>query len=82
MEYEVNVAKAGKYELSAQVVTANYDQKLFVSANDKEAVMKMPFTLGSWKECEPVTLALKEGVNTLRFLRRPSQYGMAVKSSS
>ena len=81
IEYEITVPKAGKYLLSAQVVTANYNQTLVVSANDTEAVLKMPFTVGRWQDCKPVTLVLKEGENTLRFLRRnPPQYGMAVKS--
>jgi hypothetical protein len=43
--------------------------------------MEMPFTVGKWQESKSVTLALKEGVNTLKFLRRdPPQHGMAIKS--
>ncbi len=81
MEYEVEVAKAGKYELSALVVTPKHSQKLHVSANGTSAVMEMPFTVGKWQESDPVTLELKEGVNTLKFLRRdPPQHGMAIKS--
>ena len=47
-EYEVTVPRAGKYSLTAQVVTANYDQRLNVSANDAESeiAMTMPFTIG------------------------------------
>ena len=83
LEYEIRVPKAGKYSLTAQVVTANYDQRINVAANDAESeiVMEMPFTVGSWQDSKPVTLTLKKGENALRFLRRnPPQYGLAVKS--
>ena len=58
-----------KYSLTAQVVMANYNQRLHVSVNDavSEIAMEMPFTL-------------EEGENTLRFWRnQPPQYGLAIK---
>lgn len=82
LEYSVNVPKAGKYALTARVVTANYDQRLNVSVGkaDSEMVMNMPFTLGKWQESEPVILNLKQGENTLRLWRdQPPQYGMAIR---
>jgi formylglycine-generating enzyme required for sulfatase activity len=82
-EYQVTVPRSGKYTLTAQVVTANYDQRLNVSANDadSEIVIEMPFTVGNWQDTKPVTLTLEEGENTLRFWRdRPPQYGLAIKS--
>jgi len=83
LEYKVTAPRAGKYALSARVVTANYKQRLNVSANDAgpEATMEMPFTVGNWQDAKPVTVTLKEGQNTLRFWRdNPPQYGLAVKS--
>ena len=82
-EYKITVPRSGKYHLTAQVVTANYDQRLNVSVGnaDSEIVMEMPFTVGKWQESEPVTLTLEQGENTLRFRRnQPPQYGMAVKN--
>ena len=82
-EYEVTIPRAGNYSLTAEVVTANYDQRLNVAANGSEAttVLTMPFTLGKWQQSEPVTLTLKEGANVLRFWRdQPPQYGLAIKS--
>jgi formylglycine-generating enzyme required for sulfatase activity len=82
-EYKITVPRSGKYSLTARVVTANYDQQLVVSANDNESgiTMTMPFTVGKWGECEPVTLTLKKGSNTLQFLRcNPPQKGVAIKS--
>lgn len=82
-EYNVTVPKAGQYSLTAQVVTANSNQRLIVSANESApgAAMEMPFTLGNWQHSQPVTLTLKEGANVLRFSRTdPPQYGLAIKS--
>ncbi|MDP6634088.1 MAG: SUMF1/EgtB/PvdO family nonheme iron enzyme [Phycisphaerae bacterium] len=81
-EYEITAPRAGKYSLTARVVTANYAQQLVVSANDEPRVaMTMPFTVGKWRTSEPVTLTLKKGANTLRFLRhKPPQKGVAIKS--
>jgi len=81
-EYKVMAPRAGQYSLTAQVVTANYDQRLNVAVNDagSEIVMQMPFTVGNWQDSKPVTVTLKEGENTLHFWRdQPPQYGLAVK---
>ena len=81
-EYKVTVPRSGNYLLAAQVVTANYNQRLNVSVNDadSEIVMEMPFTVGNWQDSKPITLALKKGENTLKFWRNPPpQYGLAIK---
>jgi len=82
-EYEITVPAAGTYSLTAEVVTANYDQRLNVAANDGESplVITMPFTLGKWQETESVTVTLKESANVLRFWRDdPPQQGVSVRS--
>ena len=80
-EYTIAAPAAGKYTLSAQVVTVNYDQWLKVSANEgSEVAMPMPFTEGEWQNSKPVTVTLVKGENTLRFWRdAPPQKGVAVK---
>ena len=81
-EYEIAVPRSGKYSLTAQVVTANYDQRLNISVNDadSEMVMQMPYTVGYWQYSKPVMLTLVQGENTLRFWRdQPPQYGLAIK---
>jgi len=57
-EYKITVPRSGKYSLTARVVTANYDQQLYVSANgaESEIAIEMPFTVGKWRDSEPVTL--------------------------
>jgi formylglycine-generating enzyme required for sulfatase activity len=80
-EFEVDVPTAGMYLLTARVVTANYDQKLMVTVNEKEVEMTLPFTLGEFKNSKPITLILQKGKNTIKFLRRkPPQFGIAIKS--
>ena len=81
-EYSFLVPQSGKYSLTAQVVTANFNQKLNLSVNDDDSVITlgMPFTVGRWEKSKPVTVSLKEGRNILRFWRdQPPQYGMAIR---
>ena len=80
-EYTISVPQAGKYALTAQVVTVNYDQWLKVSANEKaDVAMPMPFTEGEWQDSKPVELTLQKGENTLRLWRdAPPQKGLAIK---
>lgn len=70
-EYTVDVPKAGKYELTARVVTPTGDQHLFVKINGKgEPVdMTLPLTLGMWDESAPVEVSLIKGKNVLHCSR-------------
>jgi hypothetical protein len=69
--YEIEVPAAGRYALSANVVTVNRDQFFLVAANDaKEPVrMEMPYTVGKWGATAPVTVSLAKGMNKLSFNR-------------
>ena len=83
VQYAIHAPAAGKYALSARVVTMNHDQMLQVATHEGAAPIRlaMPFTLGKWKDSEPVVIELKKGSNILTFSRREApQYGMAVKS--
>lgn len=81
-EYKITTPRAGKYALTARVVTNQYDQRLNVAVNDADSktTIEMPFTLGQWQQSEPITLTLEEGENTVRLWRdQPPQYGVAIK---
>ncbi len=83
--YTIDVPKAGKYALSARVVTMNPAQTLHVAANDDSSrqTLDLPLSCGKWQDSEPVVLELKAGKNTLNFARsKAPQYGVAVKSFS
>ncbi len=82
-EYPITASHAGRYALTARVVTMNHEQTLNVSANDDptETTIPLPFTAGQWQDTEPVVIELKQGANVLKFSRtNPPQYGVAVKA--
>jgi hypothetical protein len=70
-KYRVTAPEAGRYTLSARMVTVNYNQNLHVSVNGGEydAKVKGPYTAGKWQDTDPVTIALNKGSNTLLFNR-------------
>jgi formylglycine-generating enzyme required for sulfatase activity len=85
VEYKVKVPAACKYNLEAEVVTANFKQHLKVIVNGDESSeqqLDLPWTNGFWADTtSPCVLSLQAGENTLRFWRdNPPQYGVAVKS--
>lgn len=83
LEYKVETKHRGRYELVAEVVTANYYQQLKISANgndSSDAVMVLPFTNGYWQRSPPVILHLEEGRNIIRFWReKPPQHGVSIR---
>jgi hypothetical protein len=80
-EYAFDAPAAGKYALSARVVTVSPDQHLFVAANDaKEPVdITAPYTLGKWDKTPPVEVSLAKGRNLLRFSRPETAKGLTIK---
>lgn len=65
----VEVQNAGKYRLSARVVTVRDSGKIQVVANQaKEAVaLAIPYTYGKWEQTPPVEVVLVSGRNVLDF---------------
>jgi hypothetical protein len=70
-EYTFDAPAAGKYTLTARVVTPSRRQHLFVSANgSKELVdIALPHTVGMWDTTKPVEITLVKGKNVLTFSR-------------
>lgn len=67
-EYTFDAPAAGKYALTAKLVTPSWQQNLLVSANGGEQVqIALPFTVGMWDTTEPVQVELKQGRNLLKF---------------
>jgi hypothetical protein len=71
MEYTFDAPKAGKYALTARLVTPAPRQHLFLVVNGAKeaAAIPLPYTIGLWGELEPVEIELKQGQNTLSFHR-------------
>jgi hypothetical protein len=69
-EYTFDAPKAGKYALTARVVTPSWKQHLLVKANASNPVdIALPFTIGMWGKTQPVEITLNKGKNVLTFSR-------------
>jgi hypothetical protein len=80
-EYTFDAPAAGKYALSARVVTVSPDQHLLVTANEaKEPVdLTAPYTIGKWEQTKPVEVSLAKGKNVLHFTRTDPVKGMSIR---
>jgi hypothetical protein len=80
-EYVIEAPAAGRYRLTARVVTPSWKQSLMVTANDaaQPVPMPLPFTVGMWETAEPVEIELVQGRNVLRFSRPDATAGVTIK---
>lgn len=80
-EYTFHAPQAGKYALTARVVTVSPDQNLWLTVNDaaEPVVVNMPYTRGMWQTSAPVTITLAQGKNVLKFDRKPEYRGLTIK---
>jgi hypothetical protein len=76
--FEVSVPKAGKYQLSARIVTVRDNPPLQLSVNKATQGIEMliPYTLGAWQQTPPVTVELKQGGNTLAFTNQTRAFAL------
>lgn len=74
-------APAGKYSLSAKVVTVQNGHTFGVAANNASSLIAIPITntVGKWVQTQPVELELKEGMNTLTFALQDGSRGLTIK---
>ena len=80
-EYDVVVPHAGKYALSAQVVTVQEGQKFLLTTKDAKAPVEIavPYTLGKWQQTKPVELSLVNGKNVLHLALQADSHGVSIK---
>ena len=80
-EYTFDAPAAGKYALTARVVTPSWKQHLLVAANgtEKPIDIALPFTVGMWDKTQPVEVTLAKGQNVLRFSRIEPVKGLTIK---
>jgi hypothetical protein len=71
-EYIIDAPAAGKYALTAKVVTPSWQQHLVITVNGSEnaASIELPHTVGMWEDTKAVEIALNKGKNTLKFSRK------------
>ena len=80
-EYAIQLPAAGKYELTARVVTVHKGLTLGLQTDKGGGTVNvpLPYTLGKWQETAPVTVTLDKGMNTLRFAGGKDDIGLAIK---
>lgn len=73
--YEVPVASAGAYYLTANHSTWHVDQDLIVTVNGGTDKVNLPvyYTMGYWNETQALRVTLTKGVNTITFMRYSTQ---------
>ena len=79
--YEFKAPRAGRYALSARVVTAQRGQKFLLSPNDEKTPVEIgvPYTIGMWQQTEPVEVSLTNGKNVLHFKLQDGSRGVTIK---
>ena len=80
-EYTIDAPAAGKYALTARVVTVQDGQKFRFEANDSKTPIdvSVPYTVGEWQNTPPVELSLAKGKNTLRVALQDGSRRVTVK---
>ncbi len=80
-EYTFDAPAAGKYALTARVVTPSWKQHLLVATNGTTTPtdIALPFTVGAWEKTQPVEIDLVKGPNLLRFSRTEPVNGLSIK---
>ncbi|MBA4192133.1 MAG: hypothetical protein C0467_29500 [Planctomycetaceae bacterium] len=80
-DYAVEVLHAGKYALTAKVVTAQEGQKVRILPNDSKqpAEIAVPYTIGYWQQTQPVEIVLVKGKNVLHFTLQDGSRGVTIK---
>ena len=80
-EYTFDAPAAGKYALSARVVTPSWKQHLLLSVNGaaEPIDIALPFTVGMWDTTQPVEISLVKGKNVLRFSREGETKGVTIR---
>ncbi len=77
--YEIQVSRAGKYQLIARVATAQTGQVFVITANGKTVESPVPYTIGLWQKSDPIELTLTQGKNTLEIGLKEGSKGVTIK---
>ena len=72
IEYTIESANGGSYWFSANIATWHVNNDLQLTTNTTKSPIEVPvfYTVGEWKETQPVQVTLVKGTNVLRFVRQ------------
>jgi len=80
IKYTFDAPTAGEYQFTARVVTVTVDRSFLLRLNRRTLVdIALPYTCGMWEDTKPVTIALKEGRNSLQFTCKCPNKGLTIK---
>jgi hypothetical protein len=70
--YTFDAPAAGKYSLTARIVTPSWQQHLLLKPNGAADAINipLPYTVGMWDKTDAVEIELKKGKNVLEFAHR------------
>lgn len=80
-EHVFEAPAAGKYLISARVVTVQEGHKAMLAVNDPKSPVELaiPYTLGKWQPTKPLEVTLSKGSNTLYFVLQEGSRGVTLK---
>ena len=80
-EHVFEAPAAGKYLISARVVTVQEGHKAMLAVNDPKSPVELaiPYTLGKWQPTKPLEVTLNKGSNTLYFVLQDGSRGVTLK---
>jgi hypothetical protein len=80
ISFEFQASQAGKYALTAKVVTVQDNPKLQLIANSAPAVeLTVPYTVGKWEQTPAAPVTLRQGKNSIRITRPEGSRGLTIK---
>ncbi len=81
LKYEITVPKAGKYEVSSNIVSVTIDRKFLLRVNRRSMYnIDIPFSMGDWVDTKPVVIDFKEGKNKMQFTIKSPNKGLSIRS--
>lgn len=79
-QYVIEVPQAGKYALAARVATVQEGQKFLFAANDAKPVeVAVPYTIGLWRQSQPLEVVLAKGQNLLQVALKEGSRSVTIK---
>jgi chemotaxis protein histidine kinase CheA len=80
-QYVFEAPQAGRFALTARVVTVHEGQKFLFAANGAQQPVEVavPYTIGLWQQTKPVVIPLNKGQNVLQFAVKDGSRGVSLK---
>ena len=84
LSFDVEVPNAGKYALTARVVTVQENPTMQLTVNHAKDVVEIevPYTIGKWELTKPALVTLVKGKNSLNITRPTGSRGLTLKEFS